>query len=889
MLPRVPRLAATALCFALACAAALGCQKPATATPTLLEIVPGSGLDDREVRVVIRGEGFVVSQSTDFQAGDESVIDARFAVLLGDVRLDDVQWIDEQTLEATVPSGLLPGRYDLSLTGPRGQTARLSGAYTVVSLAQADVLVTGYRFDVLTTQRAFEPFNVRVTAVDEQGARVTTFNGDVTLSDLSGAVTPQRLGSFSEGQWSGAVEVRKPHVADALRVVDGKGREGTSATFDVIARPPSALALSGVPRVFSADDCVGPVTVALLDSEGFATTSDPPKQTSLLSDPPDVARFFSDAACSLAVSALTVQAPVAFFIRGSRPLDIDLMATAAGLAAARVRARVEAGAPAAVMFLTPPRTERVDGCSPEVVIALTDVQGNRVPAPASTTITLVAVPAAALTFFSDDGCSSQVSSVVIPPGMDQVTAHFRGSAAGTYQLHAQTGAASASQDAVVLPGTPLAQRSPPTARLHAPGAAILNTVFTLDASESTDQHTPSAALEVSFDFTGSDTAAPGTGGWTPWTTTKTASHTWQTEGSQTPVVAVRDTDGDISYATVTVRVLLAAAACVVTSDAPDDGAADCTVNLGPDGVLSFAEAVRLMNAQSGNFEIVPRAPLTVGAGTYTFTTSGYLLSERGVVFNGTTLTVDGNAQLRTVGVELTGATAGFRILSSATLSVEDAWLRDSGGVEHSGRRLELRRTRISGCPAAGCIAMTNVAQFLDVSGCDFVGNGFGVLLAFTDAGVTNSNSSIDFLQSVVRGFGTALLLNGGNTQGISVMNNTFHGNQTAVAVQSGNKLSFRNNIFSANTVAAFTGCTSGQFQTRDFHLLFQNASDGCIATDPAVSTGDPLFVDSSAGNFTLRQPSAAANTGGTVGFDLNGAGAGLFTGTAPDRGAVESW
>lgn len=128
------------------------------------------------------------------------------------MRLDDVSWRDGQTLEATVPPGLLPGSYDLAVVDPLGRTATLKDAYAVVVVEEAETRVKGYVVDAIPAQRVSAPFNIRMTAVDANGARVEAFNGGVTLSDNSGALVPALVDGFIRGERVATVDcaVRGP-------------------------------------------------------------------------------------------------------------------------------------------------------------------------------------------------------------------------------------------------------------------------------------------------------------------------------------------------------------------------------------------------------------------------------------------------------------------------------------------------------------------------------------------------------------------------------------------------------------------------------------------------------------------------------------------------------
>src|SRR6185503_16564724 len=95
-----------------------------------------------------------------------------------------------------------------------------------------------------------------------------------------------------------------------------------------------------------------------------------------------------------------------------------------------------------------------------------------------------------------------------------------------------------------------------------------------------------------------------------------------------------------------------------------------------------------------------------------------------------------------------------------------------------------------------------------------------------------------------------------------VRNVTFHGNGTALdytATTTGQHV-IRNDVFTAQTLATVAGCTVG-FGSRDYHLLYGNASNGCLAADPNTLTSDPRFVDVGGRDFRLQLGSPAVDTG----------------------------
>lgn len=93
-------------------------------TPTLLGVSPAWGPNDLTTPITITGSSFsaVLSGTTPITAP---------TVYLGDIALGGVHWVSTQTLTASVPWGLSPQPYSLSVVNPEGGSATLAGAFTV--------------------------------------------------------------------------------------------------------------------------------------------------------------------------------------------------------------------------------------------------------------------------------------------------------------------------------------------------------------------------------------------------------------------------------------------------------------------------------------------------------------------------------------------------------------------------------------------------------------------------------------------------------------------------------------------------------------------------------------------------------------------------------------
>jgi hypothetical protein len=100
---------------------------PLAPAPTLQSVYTDHGLPDVAIEVMISGTGF---------SGKPSL-------RLGDTWLEDASVVDENTIMAIIPAGLLPGTYDLTLYNGDCQEAVLDDAYTVdILLVQTTYLPT---------------------------------------------------------------------------------------------------------------------------------------------------------------------------------------------------------------------------------------------------------------------------------------------------------------------------------------------------------------------------------------------------------------------------------------------------------------------------------------------------------------------------------------------------------------------------------------------------------------------------------------------------------------------------------------------------------------------------------------------------------------------------
>jgi len=120
---------------------------------------------------------------------------------------------------------------DVTITATRSSVTGQSNAFNIEpnSLDHFSIATIG-------TKAAGVPFAITVTAKDAYENRVTSFNGTVSIQDLTGTITPNNSSTFDLGQWSGDVTITQVRNGDQITVTNTAGpQSGTSNNFDVIA------------------------------------------------------------------------------------------------------------------------------------------------------------------------------------------------------------------------------------------------------------------------------------------------------------------------------------------------------------------------------------------------------------------------------------------------------------------------------------------------------------------------------------------------------------------------------------------------------------------------------------------------------------------------------
>ncbi len=187
----------------------LGGCAPDLPAPRLDRLVPSRGWTGEETEVAVHGSRFYPEVQV---AGDEAVgVDRTFSLSLGGepaLDLGDVRYLDFTELQARVPAGVAPGRYDLRLTSPDGDVVWLDDAFTVTE-TRAD------RIAVSTPD-----INLRVGEYASVVLQVQDPEGDDVAEDVPVTVTVQ-----SESGRTESIDLRAG--LDAQNIVSKAILEGT--------------------------------------------------------------------------------------------------------------------------------------------------------------------------------------------------------------------------------------------------------------------------------------------------------------------------------------------------------------------------------------------------------------------------------------------------------------------------------------------------------------------------------------------------------------------------------------------------------------------------------------------------------------------------------------
>ncbi|MCI0513506.1 hypothetical protein L0128_09865, partial [candidate division KSB1 bacterium] len=159
-------------------------------------------------------------------------------------------------------------RDDVQITATRNHISGQSNKFNVRSGTLAS-----FSLKNIDSQIAGLPFPVTITARDNFGNTVTSFNGSVTLSDLTGTILPKISTEFTAGIWSGNVTISQTFAVNQLRVQRNGGSEsGQSNNFAVIASTVDHFEISSISNPQTAGVRF-PITITARDAQNNLVTT----------------------------------------------------------------------------------------------------------------------------------------------------------------------------------------------------------------------------------------------------------------------------------------------------------------------------------------------------------------------------------------------------------------------------------------------------------------------------------------------------------------------------------------------------------------------------------------------------------------------------------------
>lgn len=693
-----------------------------------------------------------------------------------------------------------------------------------------------------------------------------------TLYSDSGCTTEITSTSIGVGATSVDLYFQGTRAAEITLEVSASGYGSASQSETIQAQQPVVLVFTTPPRTVTAGSCSAALTVQSQDAYGNPAVVASASPIGLSASPSSQFGFYSDGSCAVPITSAQFQPGSdtrSFYVRGTAAGPVNVTASAFASSATQGQTVTPAATAKLTWDAVPsPRPRDVPFA---VTLHARDVYDNLTPSftgSASLSIT----PSGTVTCARS--CAAPATTGAFGGGVWRGEVSL-GSAGSGFKLVATAGSVTGTSNGFDV--APLPSRSPPRAVLQAvPAAIVAGGAVLLDASPSSDHQTAAADLEVSFDPTGTAAGGPP---WSAWATGKTASATYSTPGTYRPRLAVRDADGDVAYASAMVVVVAAASdLCTVsTTSQLDDGAASCAGPFGADGALSLPEAIRLANASGGKAITFAAAMSLSGPATIALAQPTDLLGG-GAVELPASLQV--TATVRVAGLDLVGSTTPSVVQSSGDLTLTGVTFRHAAGLVVQGSA-ELEQVAMLGC-TTDCLTDQSGSglslRFSELSG----GSGVnGLVLESCGAGAPAVEVQTTTFARLRTGIRASC------DRALTIKHVTFDANQRGVEYAGGAGHVLENSVFTGQAVQA-VACGTAGFAQRRSHLLFQNASAGCIDGDPGTVSADPLYVYAPAGDYRLEASSPAIDSAVDLGLDVNGPAPGNAFGAGPDRGARES-
>lgn len=215
------------------------------------------------------------------------------------------------------------------------------------------------------------------------------------------------------------------------------------------------LAIITAPQTLGAGVCSAATTVQTQTGGGAPATVS--TNTPIVLSGTDLS-YFSDASCTQAISSINVLAgsnSASFYFRSNVVGTKQVSAKFGSLPAATQNETITPGPVTQIAFATAQTSLMVATCSSAIAIETRDQFGNASNTTALRTINLTNPSGVALSFYSDAGCTTPITSIDIGAGTNTQSFYVQGPAVGTAGLTASTaGLSSISRNYVIIAAPP---------------------------------------------------------------------------------------------------------------------------------------------------------------------------------------------------------------------------------------------------------------------------------------------------------------------------------------------------------------------------------------------------------------------------------------------------
>lgn len=329
-------------------------------------------------------------------------------------------------------------------------TAGAASALAFVTAAQS--LVAG-ACSALATVQSRDGFGNAAAPAAAIAIGLGSSSGTTSFYSDAACTTPATGTTIAAGASTAGFYFKDTRAGTATVTASTTTLGSVDQTEAFTAGPPSKLAITSAPQTVADSSCSAAVNVQTQDQNGNAS-SVAADAVVLLSSSSGTMGFYSDAACSVPATQVTVAAggtQAAFFFRDTAAGAPTLTAASAPLTAATQQETITLVAKR-LAFTTAAQNLVAGSCSGIVTLQSQDTGGAALPVTVATTVT-VNGSIGATQLFSDNACTTPLAQVVISVAASATSFYFKNTTAGSLVLTASSpGYAGAAQTQTQTPG-----------------------------------------------------------------------------------------------------------------------------------------------------------------------------------------------------------------------------------------------------------------------------------------------------------------------------------------------------------------------------------------------------------------------------------------------------